>query len=62
MNAKIYKKDFNKTLIKRFVSTYEFCNRDINRFAKNGVNPNGYIDSWEMFDEASLPNKAKYGS
>ena len=62
MNVKIYKKDFNKTLIKRFVSTYEFCNRDINRFAKKGVNPDGYVDSWEMFYEDSLPNTAKYGN
>ena len=25
-------KDFNKDLSKRFENTYEFCNRDINRF------------------------------
>ena len=29
---KNYKKDFNKDLIKRFASTYEFCNGDINKF------------------------------
>ena len=27
---KNYNKDFNKELIKRFPSTYEFCDRDIN--------------------------------
>ena len=27
---KIYKKDFNKKLIKRFANIYEFCNEDIN--------------------------------
>ena len=27
---KNYNKDFNKELIKRFASTYEFCDRDIN--------------------------------
>ena len=29
---KRYKKDFNKDLIKRFASTYEFCDKDINKF------------------------------
>ena len=29
---KNYKKHFNKDLIKRFASIYEFCNRDINKF------------------------------
>ena len=27
-----YKKKFNKELIKRFASTYEFCNNDLNKF------------------------------
>ena len=27
-----YEKDFNKELIKRFVSTYEFCNKNLNKF------------------------------
>ena len=26
-----YEKDFNKELIKRFMSTYEFCNKDLNK-------------------------------
>ena len=26
-NCKTYEKDFNKELIKRFTSTYEFCNK-----------------------------------
>ena len=29
---KTYKKEFNKELIKRFSNTYEFCNKDINKF------------------------------
>ena len=29
---KNYEKEFNKELIKRFENTYEFCNRDINKF------------------------------
>ena len=27
-----YEKDFNKELITRFASTYEFCNKDLNKF------------------------------
>ena len=27
-----YMKDFNKDLIDRFANTYEFCNKDINKF------------------------------
>ena len=27
-----YEKDFNKELIERFASTYEFCNKDLNKF------------------------------
>ena len=29
---KNYNKDFNKHLIKRFENTYEFCDRDVNKF------------------------------
>ena len=29
---KNYNKDFDKELINRFSSTYEFCNEDINKF------------------------------
>ena len=39
---KNYKKDFNKELIKRFANTYEFCNKDINKFIlllRKGVYP-----------------------
>ena len=39
---KSYMRDFNKDLIKRFASTYEFCNEDINKFIlslRKGVYP-----------------------
>ena len=51
---KNYKKDFNKELINRFSSAYEFCNEDINKFIlllRKGVYPYEYMDSWEKFDE-----------
>ena len=43
-----YNKDFNKDLIKRFENTYEFSNRDINKFVlllRKGVYPYEYMDS-----------------
>ena len=56
---KNYQKDFNKELIKRFSKTYRFCNEDINKFIlllRKGVYPYEYMDSWERFNEASLPD------
>ena len=61
-----YKKDFYNELIKRFANIYEFCNKDINKFIlllRKGVYPYEYVDSWERFDETSLPdNKTFYSS
>ena len=62
---KNYKKDFNKDLIKRFASVYDFCIRDINKFIlllRKEVCPYEYIDSWERFDETSLPDKEAFYS
>ena len=63
---KNYKRDFNKELIKRFANIYEFCNKGINKFIlllRKGVYPYEYMDSWERFDETSLPDKeALYSS
>ena len=59
------KKDFNKELIKRLVSIYEFCNKYINKFIlllRKGVYPYEYMDSWERFDETSLPGKKAFYS
>ena len=39
---KNYDKNFNKELIQRFASTYEFCNEDLKKFIlllRNGVSP-----------------------
>ena len=58
-------KDFNKDLSKRFENTYEFCNRDINKFIlllRKGVYPYEYIDSWEKCNKNFLPNKEAFYS
>ena len=60
-----YKKKFNKELIKKFKNTYSFCNNDLNKFIlllRKGVYPYEYMDSWERFNETSLPNKKDFYS
>ena len=60
-----YEKDFNKELIEIFASTYEFCNKDLNKFIlllRKGVYPYEYMDNWERFDETSLPSKESFHS
>ena len=62
---KNYEKDFNKELIKRFASTYEFCSKDPNKFIlllRKGAYPYEYMDNWERFDETSIPNKESFYS
>ena len=66
LNCEQYqKKKINKELIKRFASTYEFCNKDLNKFIlllRKGVYPYEYMDNWEIFNETSLPNKESFYS
>ena len=60
-----YNKDFNKGLIKRFENTYEFCDRDINKFIlllRKGVYPYEFMDSWERFNDELLPDKEAFYS
>ena len=60
-----YEKDFNKELIKRFASTYKFCNKNLNKFIlllRKGVYPYEYMDNWERLDETSLSNKESFYS
>ena len=62
---KNYEKDFNKELIKRFANTYEFCNKNLNKFIlllRKDVYPYEYMDNWKRFDETSLPNKESFYS
>ena len=58
-----YKKKFNKDLMKKFKNTYSFCNNDLNKFIlllRKGVYPYEYMDSWERFNETSLPSKKEF--
>ena len=55
-----YNKDFNNELMYRFSSLYDFCNKDINKYMillRKRVYPYEYMDSWERFNETSLPDK-----
>ena len=59
-----YKEDY-KELIKRFANTYEFCKGDTNKFIlllRKGVYAYEYTDSWESFNETSLPDKKTFYS
>ena len=62
---KNYEKDFNKDLMQRFANIYEFCNGDLNKFIlllRKGVYPYEYMDSWQRFNEKSLPDKEAFYS
>ena len=51
-------------LIKKFSNIHQFCNGDTNKFLlllRKGIYPYEYMDSWERFNETSLPdNKSFY--
>ena len=52
-------------LIKKFPSTYELCNNNIDKFLlllKKGVYPYGYMNDWKKFNENKLPSIKNYYS
>ena len=51
--------------LKTFSITYQFCNGDLHKFVslvRKGVYSYEYMDSWEKFDETSLPDKKAFYS
>ena len=60
-----YKINFDRELINRFSSIYDFCKRDINKLTlllRKGVYPYEYMDIWNRFNETSLPDKKDFYS
>ena len=52
-------------LIDKSPSIYQFCNGNLNKFIlllRKGVYPYEYMDSWEKFDETTLPPKEAFYS
>ena len=52
-------------LLKKFPNIYQFCNGDLNKFVlllRKGVYPYEDMDSWENFDETTLPPKEAFYS
>ena len=52
-------------LNKRFHSTYQLSDNDINKFKlllRKGVYPYEYMDSWKRFNKTELPSKDKFYS
>ena len=52
-------------LTKKFSKVYQFCNGDTNKFIlllRKGLYPYKHIDSWERFNETSLPDKKAFYS
>ena len=59
-----WKRPINE-LIEKFPSIYQFCNGDLNKFVlllRKGVYPYEYMDSWEKFDENTIPTKEAFYS
>ena len=55
----------NKWINQKFPNTYKFWNNDINNFIlllRKGIYPYECMDSWETFNETTLPNKKAFYS
>ena len=51
--------------MEKLKNTYSFCNSDLNKFIlllRKGVYLYDYMDSWERFNETSLPSKKEFYS
>ena len=51
--------------IKNFPALKKFCNGDLNKFIlllRKGIYPYEYMDSWERFDENTIPPKEAFYS
>ena len=62
---KNYEKEINKELVERFSNTYEFCDKDLNKFVmllRKGVYPYEYKDGWDKFNEKIIPSKESFYS
>ena len=62
---KSYSNKIDEELKKRFKNTFTFCNSDISKFIlllRKGFYPCEYIDDWERFNEATLPEKEEFYS
>ena len=47
-------------LIEKFPNTFQFCKSNLNKFVlllRKGIYPCQYMDSWERYNETSLPPK-----
>ena len=58
-------KESIKELTEKFPVIYQFCNGDLNKFVlllRKGVYRYEYMDSWEKFDENTLPLKKDFYS
>ena len=63
--SEINKKESVNELIEKCPNTYQFCNKDLNKFAlllRKDVYPYEYMDSWERFNKASLADKESFYS
>ena len=59
-----WKRPINE-LIENFLSVYQFCNGNLNKIVlllRKGVYHYEYMDSWEIFDENTLPPKEAFYS